>query len=193
MDLTEAVFSRARLTATGFARSRLSRAKLSRAEISFTHFEAADLSGADFERAAGWRANFSRANLKGATFYAADMSRGLFVPAKLVGANFAKSEMNRSDFSGAELTDANMSKAELTAQAAPNPDEERQKLLSWCGTAGKPLVRDFISITTRTTMHSRRPSRGQKRANAKAARTAVKSVSDPWPPVGRAWSKPLLG
>src|SRR5215212_3727190 len=33
----------------------------------------------------------------------------------------------------------------IRAQAAPNPDEERQRLLSWCVTAAKPFVRDFIS------------------------------------------------
>ena len=33
----------------------------------------------------------------------------------------------------------------IRAQAASDSDEERQRLLFWCGTAGKPFVREFIS------------------------------------------------
>src|SRR4051794_25682866 len=49
-DLTEGVFSRAKLTSTGFRRAKLARAKLDEAELSFTRFEDADLSGADLSR-----------------------------------------------------------------------------------------------------------------------------------------------
>jgi len=33
----------------------------------------------------------------------------------------------------------------IRAQAVSDSDEERQRLLSWCGTAGKPFVQEFIS------------------------------------------------
>ena len=113
-DLTGAVFSRALLASTDFARSRLGGVKLIEAEINLTRFEGADLSGADLQRVVGWRANFSRAKLERASFYAAELSRSVFVEARVVGTNFVKAEVNRSNFSGAELSGADMSKAELS-------------------------------------------------------------------------------
>src|SRR5215210_2917304 len=71
-DLTEGVFSRAKLTSTDFRRAKLPSAKLNEGEISFTRFEDANLSGADLSKAVGWRVNFSRANLEGANFTGAD-------------------------------------------------------------------------------------------------------------------------
>jgi uncharacterized protein YjbI with pentapeptide repeats len=111
-DLTEGVFSRAKLTSTDFRRAKLPRAKLNEGEISFTRFEDANLSGADLSKAVGWRVNFNRANLEGANFTGADLSRAVFTEAKASAGNFSKSEMSRADFSRADLTGADLSKAE---------------------------------------------------------------------------------